>query len=41
MKSMFRGTKTDSTSILELFDKDSTILLANPTYLSIAMEQQL
>ena len=26
------GTKTDSTSILELFDKDSTILLANPTY---------
>ncbi len=26
------GTKTDSTSILELFDKDSTILLGNPTY---------
>ncbi len=26
------GTKTDSTSILELFDKDSSILLANPTY---------
>lgn len=26
------GTKTDSTSILELFDNSSTILLANPTY---------
>ncbi|MGI6607722.1 MAG: LL-diaminopimelate aminotransferase [Erysipelotrichaceae bacterium] len=26
------GTKTDSTGILELFDKDSTILLGNPTY---------
>ncbi len=26
------GTKTDSTSILELFDKDGVLLLANPTY---------
>ena len=26
------GTKTDSTSILELFDKNSVLLLANPTY---------
>lgn len=26
------GTKTDSTSILELFDKNSTILVSNPSY---------